>query len=353
MRKWVVLALGVLLAVAGLLSIWQGAQIIQIESGWASVISGAVLVAGGSVTIAIFFVLEALEGLQRKVPAPAFSEPEAVTEEPKVASFEPTPAPFSEPDLKLPPAPVLPPFPLREEAPAPVVNVEPAPAAKVEEPVAAPAVTVAAATSVAVAASAAGGLFGFRNFLARRAAAKAVPPEVQEPGAPKLPDFLVRRDVMLDQPKIEEPVSLEDETQSSEEQPIEEPRAEGPSDADKYSWLERALSGEDEKPEPEFDWLRNRTTAEPIKEPILEEVNEEEPAGQEVQEPVAEEPAAQIESAPEEVAPPTVIGRYNSGGSEYTLYSDGSIDAETADGHLHFASMADLRAHIEAQQNRE
>ena len=45
---------------------------------------------------------------------------------------------------------------------------------------------------------------------------------------------------------------------------------------------------------------------------------------------------------------PGVVGRYSSGDSHYTLYSDGSIDAQTDQGIFRFASMADLRAHIEA-----
>ena len=43
-----------------------------------------------------------------------------------------------------------------------------------------------------------------------------------------------------------------------------------------------------------------------------------------------------------------MVGRYSSGDSHYTLYSDGSIDAQTDQGIFRFASMADLRAHIEA-----
>ena len=44
----------------------------------------------------------------------------------------------------------------------------------------------------------------------------------------------------------------------------------------------------------------------------------------------------------------TIIGRYSSGGSDFTLYSDGSIDAQTDQGMFHYGSMAELRAHIES-----
>ena len=64
-------------------------------------------------------------------------------------------------------------------------------------------------------------------------------------------------------------------------------------------------------------------------------------------------PDSELQPEPEPEQPtepaPTIIGRYSSGGSDFTLYSDGSIDAQTDEGIFHFASMADLRAHIEAQ----
>jgi hypothetical protein len=66
---------------------------------------------------------------------------------------------------------------------------------------------------------------------------------------------------------------------------------------------------------------------------------------EEQQQALASEPEPQQEAAPA----PTIVGRYSSGGSDFTLYSDGSIDAQTDQGLFHFASMADLRAHIEAQ----
>ena len=67
-------------------------------------------------------------------------------------------------------------------------------------------------------------------------------------------------------------------------------------------------------------------------------------------------PDSELQPEPEPEQPtepaPTIIGRYSSGGSDFTLYSDGSIDAQTDEGIFHFASMADLRAHIEAQNGQ-
>ena len=46
---------------------------------------------------------------------------------------------------------------------------------------------------------------------------------------------------------------------------------------------------------------------------------------------------------------PTVVGRYESNGASYVLFSDGTIEVETESGTHRFASMADLKAHIERQ----
>ncbi len=42
-------------------------------------------------------------------------------------------------------------------------------------------------------------------------------------------------------------------------------------------------------------------------------------------------------------APPTLIGRYTSGGANYMIFSDGSIEAETDEGAFKFASMGDFK----------
>ncbi len=53
---------------------------------------------------------------------------------------------------------------------------------------------------------------------------------------------------------------------------------------------------------------------------------------------------AEIEQAiqtPE--APPTLVGRYSSGGANYMIFSDGSIEADTDEGAFKFASMGDFK----------
>ena len=69
--------------------------------------------------------------------------------------------------------------------------------------------------------------------------------------------------------------------------------------------------------------------------------------------------APRPEPAPADAAPeeePTglqEIGRYVFRGIEYTLYSDGAIEAETEEGPLHFASMAEFRGYLEARAGAE
>lgn len=46
-------------------------------------------------------------------------------------------------------------------------------------------------------------------------------------------------------------------------------------------------------------------------------------------------------------APPAVTGRYSSGDTHYTMYDDGSIEAQTPDGVMRFASLIELRRFVE------
>jgi hypothetical protein len=63
-----------------------------------------------------------------------------------------------------------------------------------------------------------------------------------------------------------------------------------------------------------------------------------------------EHPAAAHEQ-PAEEAPsaetPAILGQYEAHGARYTMYVDGSIDAETAHGVYHFVSMEELKRFIE------
>ena len=174
------------------------------------------------------------------------------------------------------------------------------------------------------------------------------------------------------------------ETATHAEAATGEPKAEAGAPASEetvvspgYAWLERALGRDEGRKSPALDWLRSRPptellidpaatalgvpaeppVAEPEASPALAEPVEKAAAetGATVETAPVDEAAAvqeQAEQAPEPAAEPGVLGRYSSGGSDYTLYSDGSIDAQTEQGLFHFASMAELRAHIEAQNEQ-
>jgi hypothetical protein len=79
----------------------------------------------------------------------------------------------------------------------------------------------------------------------------------------------------------------------------------------------------------------------------------EEPDSQETEEPVNENRSGhlptlgEIEQAIETPeAPPSLIGRYSSGGASYMIFADGSIEAETRDGTFRFASMGDFKHYL-------
>ena len=50
------------------------------------------------------------------------------------------------------------------------------------------------------------------------------------------------------------------------------------------------------------------------------------------------------------VAPPTLVGHYSAGGANYKIFSDGSIEAETAGGAFRFASMDDFKSYLASER---
>ena len=219
-------------------------------------------------------------------------------------------------------------------------------------------------------------------------------PAPQPEHVPSAESVLERLEEALLEPQREaaaEPTMFEaqiEEAQPQETQPQEphpeeaqagQPKAQEEGEAAKedsalspgYAWLERALARDEGRKSPALDWLRSRPPTELLIDPAAPHqeapseasVHEAPPAAEPVQEvaseseasatpaPAEESAAAQEEpaQAPEPAPEPGVLGRYSSGGSDYTLYSDGSIDAQTEQGLFRFASMAELRAYIEAQ----
>jgi hypothetical protein len=59
------------------------------------------------------------------------------------------------------------------------------------------------------------------------------------------------------------------------------------------------------------------------------------------------EPAPPAAVEPAIAEPPHEVRRYVVRGTEYAIFSDGSIEAQTDEGRLRFASMAEFRAYLE------
>ncbi|MGA2042368.1 MAG: hypothetical protein ABSG83_03245 [Roseiarcus sp.] len=67
--------------------------------------------------------------------------------------------------------------------------------------------------------------------------------------------------------------------------------------------------------------------------------------------PVAEAPVEAGAPTTEEPATrPTLVGRFSAGGSDYSIFTDGSIEAQTSQGEYRFASMDEFKAFIAAKK---
>jgi hypothetical protein len=68
---------------------------------------------------------------------------------------------------------------------------------------------------------------------------------------------------------------------------------------------------------------------------------------------IAEPPPIAAEAAPMVETPSastTLVGRYSAGGANYSIFSDGSIEAETDQGAFRFASMNEFKAFVAAKR---
>jgi hypothetical protein len=102
-------------------------------------------------------------------------------------------------------------------------------------------------------------------------------------------------------------------------------------------WLENALT----KLEEEADWAppkrsQRRSDAPPDPSPIAEPVV------------AAAESVASPETAADDALGPEVVGKYSAGGVSYSIFVDGSIEADTPKGVYKFQSMDELKAFIAA-----
>jgi hypothetical protein len=374
--SYLVLALGTLLALCGAFAISAGYGIIQVERGWAGVIAGATALSGGIVTIALGFILRSLSGLHALLntgkgltPLPReLGEDEAseLRPEPGLA-FNPEASMVSEaepPPAAMPPAAGLRTWPQRPTRP---------------------------------------NLTTARNFLKSRGtglpAARGTPES--DFALPKLP-LISRADPSVSEAAMEPPsepgsampaevaAKAEDEAKTRPAPAMEAPaepawNADGEpglfdDDKAKEPPIEARLqethfdAGE---PETEFGprvaWPAESASIDAIfseehliePDPALDAWNEGAKPSPEAIEPESLDPAPPSASEapraadPRQPSPPAapaaseaglaIVGRYESEGTSYVMYADGSIEARSERGVFHFQSMAELKAFMQAQ----
>jgi hypothetical protein len=376
--SYLVFALGALLSLCGAFAIAAGYGIIQVERGWAGVIAGATALSGGIVTITLGFVLHSLSGLHALLktgkgltPLPReLGEDEAseLGSEPGLA-FNPETSMVSEagpPPATMPPAAGLRTWPQRPTR----LNLTAA-----------------------------------RNFLKSRgtmSAARGTPES--DVALPKLP-LVSRAASSVSQAAMEPPsepgfampgeVAAAKSENEAKTRPASTPAGDAPAEPAWNADGEPGLFDDDQAKEPPIEarlqephidpgeparesglrvtWPAEMASIDAIlsedhliePDPALDGREEGAKFSPEAIEPPSVDPgppfvAEALPAAdPREPSPPAVpaageaglaiVGRYESEGTSYVMYADGSIEARSERGVFHFQSMAELKAFMEAQ----
>ncbi|WP_374546693.1 hypothetical protein [Rhodoblastus sp.] len=396
-----------MLALVGLVVAWNGYGYVQLERGWTLVISGTIGFCSGLILIALGLVLNALEAISASAAKSALflakarsvGAPAAEAAEPSRPTVLAQPEPVAEPEEAYEPDA----FENVEEERPPFTG--PGYAAPWEQ-AAHPAKAVEPEQDKGAAPRPPFWMTRTTSYVSTFGAAKvadAVEPKPEpepEPEPARTPDAeddwlekAIAQEAFHEaepkpEPELEaehkaepQPAPMADEWRDerehsvfAEEAPAEIPPAQAISIEEELAEslrleaarlaeeAEPAPSGESETREPStlaqeptalhetdhvYDvpvehapWLRAeiRPAPEPEPEPEPEPVAAVEPEPQPEPEPVKAS-----ESAPRS----DIIGSYEAHGTHYTMYADGSIDAETAHGVYRFASMEELKRFIE------
>jgi len=375
--SYLVFALGVLLALCGAFAIAAGYGIIQVERGWAGVIAGATALSGGIVTIALGFILHRLSGLHALLetgkgltPLPGeLGEDEAseLGPEPRLA-FNPEASLVSEagpPPATTPPAAGSRTWPQRPTRPnlaaarnflksrgtaVPAARGTPEPDFALPK---LPPVSRAAPRGSEAAMERRPSDFA---MLGEAAAAKSEDEATTRPAstsgeAPAEPAWNADGEPgLFDDDQAKQP-PIEARLQEPHLDPGEPATESGP----RVTWPAEmasidAILSEDQLIEPDPALDARKEGAKPSPEAI-------EPASVDPAPPfVAEALPAADPREPSAPAIPAdsegglaIVGRYESEGTSYVMYADGSIEAQSERGVFHFQSMAELKAFMEAQ----
>ena len=315
------IALGLVLAVAGAMVALNGYVYVNVDRGPPLMISGTLLLGMGLVLAALGFILRELQKIsadaskaalllakgRNGTPEPAASAPPApAPAQPKplapLAPFEPPPAPSSA--AMAPEAP-----PAHSETPA---DMFPPPSD--EKP--------------------------RRRVLPPATALAPFPEEQVKPALPPL-SWMIK------------PGQTEAEKS-------------GPAKPEEDDWLNQAIAAEADKAARQ-EPARKTFLQKEAREPAAEEATADPYAIKPLKPPksrdlaqdqpdVREEAAAPPKPAPEaaanaETPKPEVIGHYEAHGAHYTMYADGSIEAETQHGVYRFGSIEELKRFIEGGED--
>ncbi len=327
------------MALVGVIAIATGFPVIEVERGWAEVIAGATMLAGGLVTISLGLVLRTLLSIRQSMVTRPVDSGEAIVTAPHADAL-----PHSVPQTAPAPtiaAPVL----VAASATAIAEAGSEHPHGELVEPLHAHATPVEADTGAAhegVAAPA-------PHAPAIVAAAAHEPPLHDATFAePALHDAETLAPIVPEAAPHHADDGYELQSPSTPDHDLT------PRPAPNDDWLDRAFSALDEeisagtrpaeRAAPALAVVHKPPAPVP---PIAQPEVQPATSGATIE---AEPLPAAAPHAPAPAAPATesaVIGRYESEGTSYIMFADGSIEAQSDAGIYRFRSMAELKAYIE------
>ncbi len=343
--SYLVFALGLMLAICGAASISFGYGIIDVERGWASVIGGAAALSGGIVTIALAMILHSLSGLRALLKAESvararLSETPWQAETRAMEGAEPPAVTGASPHGATP-------LPIDDVGRAP--NAEPLASAAAAPAAAQPAVVASPRAEPAAARGAEASIEDVRRVVAetiKRTSERRVEIEAPPPAKEVEVDALSS----LAPPPIEPPPRPVEQAPRRRPAPFGLPRALDLKDiAPQHFGAARAQVAATRGAAPKAEQIEASTGSDRAPSQAAAEGTPAAPAE-------ASSPPARLGAEKPAASPPhrgddrfNVIGRYESEGTSYVLFADGSIDARSALGAFHFSSMAELKAFMESQ----
>ena len=316
-----VIVIGVFLFILGLAVAWNGYGYVQIERGWTMVISGTVVFSTGLLLIALGLVLRELRAIAGSAGRATLLLAKAKTLQLK--------------DLDEDEFPGQPPLPTRAfaEERAAVAEFAPVDEEEYETP---------AEMETDWKAQRARRLHLPRvDEVAAGVAASRIPNPLAWMVRPEKPAPVPAPPPLPEDEELE-PWLVPKQGEGLQQEPPLEPQAplvhtfpvaEAPTEPAEAEDLSGSLDAPEPAPQLEPDHARESEPA-PVSEPAP---------------PFEPEPAAQAAASEDEILP-EVIGHYEAQGAHYTMYADGSIDADTAHGVYRFASMEELKQFIARQE---